>query len=63
MAQYTVNHACDVPAEPTAIRHIWKITGTGRYTFSDETENFAGVEYDTIEEAVAGMKLYCEHML
>lgn len=40
-------------------RHIWLSTGTNKYYFADETEQFVG-PYDTEEEAVEAMKAHAE---
>ena len=38
--------------------HIWEIS-EGVFDFSDETENFSGTQYPTIEAAQAALKEYC----
>ena len=38
--------------------HIWEIS-EGVFDFTDETEDFAGNEYKSIEEAKAGLDDYC----
>lgn len=41
--------------------HIWEIS-EGVFDFSDETENFSGTQYPTIEAAQAALKDYCAGM-
>ena len=38
--------------------HIWEIS-EGVFDFTDETENFSGTQYPTIEAAQAALKKYC----
>ena len=38
--------------------HIWEIS-EGVFDFTDETENFSGTQYPTIEAAQAALKEYC----
>ena len=44
---------------PTAVPHVWFERATGKYLFSDETEDIENGEYDTLELAKAALEQYC----
>lgn len=47
------------PGYPKCVgTHIWEIS-EGVFDFTDETENFSGTQYPTIEAAKAALDDYC----
>lgn len=48
---------------PTAVPHVWFEQATGKYLFSDETEDIENGEYDTLELAKAALASYVEWAL
>lgn len=50
------------PEYPKQVKdHIWEIS-EGVFDFTDETEDFAGTQYPTIEAAQAALKDYCARL-
>lgn len=43
----------------TSIPHVWFEQATGKYLWSDETEDIENGEYDTLELAKAALDQYC----
>lgn len=52
-----------VAEEPLYVRtkteHVYLNQATGKYTYSDETENFVAAEFDSEEEAKRALQAYC----
>lgn len=49
--------------DPTDTPHVYYEEATGKYLWSDETGDIENGEYDTLIEARAALRHYCDTML
>lgn len=59
----TATHSTATTWEPTTNIEIWHNTTTGKYHFTNEAENLDETQYDTFDDAIEGLRVYCTYYL